>query len=132
MYRYYAGRTAEAAATETPCESRPGLVSTVPFTWFATPVEDAAALGRPEVPDLAGRGAAAEAAGEQPRVERADRNDGQREGREPRPPAPEEAAGRVVGVRVEPRAKEAEASRKIVCHQCPLLLIRMRMVRSLL
>lgn len=39
-----ANRAAEAAATDTPCESRPGLVSTVPFTWFATPVEDSAAL----------------------------------------------------------------------------------------
>jgi endonuclease/exonuclease/phosphatase family metal-dependent hydrolase len=35
---------AYATTPETPCESRPGFVSTVPFTWFAAPVEDAQAL----------------------------------------------------------------------------------------
>ncbi len=39
-----APKTAYATPPDTPCESRPGLVSTVPFTWFAAPVEDAETL----------------------------------------------------------------------------------------
>jgi endonuclease/exonuclease/phosphatase family metal-dependent hydrolase len=37
-------QAAHATPPETPCESRPGLISTVPFTWFAAPTEDAEAL----------------------------------------------------------------------------------------
>jgi endonuclease/exonuclease/phosphatase family metal-dependent hydrolase len=35
---------AYATASDAPCESRPGVISTVPFTWFAAPEEDSEPL----------------------------------------------------------------------------------------
>ncbi|HUE88083.1 MAG TPA: endonuclease/exonuclease/phosphatase family protein [Vicinamibacterales bacterium] len=39
-----ATQTALATQAQTPCASRPDLVSAIPFTWYAAPVEDADAL----------------------------------------------------------------------------------------